>query len=215
MFSGFLGKKIGMSQIFTKSGEMIPVTVIEAGPGYVTQIKSVAKEGYDAIQLGFSYPVSKSVPKVNAPIKGVLKKAGVEGLPINCFHEVKVTGKDQVKLGQKISCTDIFIVGEKVDIAGTSKGKGFAGGMKRHNWKGGRASRGSMFHREPGSIGTSADPSRVLKGKTLPGHMGNERVSVLGLVIRGINGEKNVLLIQGSVPGCDSSIVEIKHSVKR
>ncbi|MDI6783870.1 MAG: 50S ribosomal protein L3 [bacterium] len=215
MFSGFLGKKIGMSQIFTESGAMIPVTVIEAGPGYVTQIKSVVKEGYDAIQLGFSYPVSKSVPKVNAPIKGVLKKAGVESIPINYFHEVKVTGKDQVKLGQKISCTDIFKVGEKVDVAGTSKGKGFAGGMKRHNWKGGRASRGSMFHREPGSIGTSADPSRVLKGKALPGHMGDERVSVLGLVIRGVNTEKNILIIQGSVPGCDSSIVEIKHSVKR
>jgi large subunit ribosomal protein L3 len=215
MFSGFLGKKIGMSQIFTESGEMIPVTVIEAGPGYVTQIKSVAKEGFEAIQLGFSYPVSKSVPKVNTPIKGILKKAGVDSLPINCFHEVKITGKEQVKLGQKITCTDIFKVGEKVDVAGTSKGKGFAGGMKRHNWKGGRASRGSMFHREPGSIGTSADPSRVLKGKRLPGHMGDERVSVLGLIIRRVDVERNLLLIQGSVPGCNSSIVEIKHSVKR
>jgi large subunit ribosomal protein L3 len=215
MFSGFLGKKIGMSQIFTDSGEMIPVTVIEAGPGYITQIKTGAKEGFEAVQLGFSYPQSKTVPKVNGPIKGILKKAGIDNLPINHFHEVRMTGTDPVKLGQKITCVEIFKIGEKVDVAGTSKGKGFAGGVKRHNWKGGRASRGSMFHREPGSIGCSADPSRVLKGKTLPGHMGNERVSILGLTVRGIDSERNLILIQGSVPGCNSSIVEIKHSVKK
>jgi large subunit ribosomal protein L3 len=215
MFSGFLGKKIGMSQIFTETGEMIPVTIVEAGPGYITQIKTVAKEGFNAVQLGFSYPQSKSVPKVNGPIKGILKKAGIDNIPINHFHEVRLVGSDQVKLGQKISCVDIFKVGEKVDVAGTSKGKGFAGGMKRHNWKGGRASRGSMFHREPGSIGCSADPSRVLKGKTLPGHMGSERVSILGLIVRGVDSERNILIIQGSVPGCNSSIVEIKHTVKK
>lgn len=215
MFSGFLGKKIGMSQIFTDSGEMIPVTIIEVGPGYITQIKTIAKEGFEAVQLGFSYPQSKSVPKVNEPMKGILKKAGIDSLPINHFHEVRMTGKEQVKLGQKVTCVDIFKVGEKVDVAGTSKGKGFAGGVKRHNWKGGRASRGSMFHREPGSIGCSADPSRVLKGKTLPGHMGSERVSVLGLIVRGVDSERNLILIQGSVPGCNSSIVEIKHSVKK
>jgi large subunit ribosomal protein L3 len=215
MFSGFLGKKIGMSQIFTESGETIPVTVIEAGPGYIIQIKSVATDGYDAIQLGFSYPHSKSVPKVNSPIKGILKKAGVETLPINHFHEVRAIGSDQFKLGQKITCSEVFKVGEKVDVAGISKGKGFAGGVKRHNWKGGRQSRGSMFHREPGSIGTSADPSRVLKGKRLPGHMGDERVSVQSLIVQRVDSERNILFVQGSIPGGNSGIVEIKHSVKK
>lgn len=212
---GFLGKKIGMSQLFTESGEMIPVTVIEAGPGYVTQIKSATKEGYDAIQLAFSYPKSKSVPKVNSPIKGIQKKAGLEKIPFNHFHEFKAISKEPFTLGQKIVCSDIFKVGEKVDVAGTSKGKGFAGGVKRYHWKGGRASRGSMFHREPGSIGTSADPSRVLKGKTLPGHMGNERVTVPGLMVRKIDAERNLLFVQGSIPGANSGIIEIKRSVKK
>ncbi|MCX7919473.1 MAG: 50S ribosomal protein L3 [bacterium] len=215
MLSGFLGKKIGMTQIFTETGEVVPVTVVEAGPGYVTQIKQVEKEGYNAVQLGFSYSQSKSVPKVNSAIKGILKKAGLTEIPINHFREFKLIGTDSVKLGQKITCAEIFKVGEKVDVAGTSKGRGFAGGMKRHNWKGGRASRGSMFHREPGSIGTSADPSRVLKGKRLPGHMGVERVTIQGLTIRGVDAERNILLIQGSIPGWNSGIVEIKHTVKK
>ncbi len=208
MKKGLIGKKLGMTQVFTDEGA-IPVTVIEAGPCVIIQKKTSDKDGYEAIQVGFGRKKAKNVTK---PLQGHYNKAD-KGL-FRVLKEFRVESTDQYELGSELK-VDLFGIGDFVDIIGTSKGRGFAGTVKRHGFKGGRATHGSMFHRAPGSIGASADPSRVLKGKKFPGHMGYERVTVQNLLILGIRPEKNLILVKGAVPGSNNGIVFIRESIKK
>ncbi len=208
MKKGLIGKKLGMTQVFSDEGA-IPVTVIEAGPCVVIQKKSAGKDGYEAIQVGFGRKRPKNVTK---PLQGHYKKAD-KGL-FRFLKEFRVESSDEYELGSELTA-DIFEVGEYVDITGTSKGRGFAGVVKRHGFRGGRATHGSMFHRAPGSIGASADPSRVLKGRKLPGHMGDQRVTVQNLTVLGIRPEMNIILVKGAVPGTNNGIVLIRESIKK
>jgi large subunit ribosomal protein L3 len=205
MLKGIIGKKVGMTQIFSEEGKRIGVTVIEAGPCKVIQKKTEAKDGYCALQLGFR---EKKMERVNRPLQKHFRKSGEAAY----YHlrEFRVEETDQYEVGQGIS-VGIFKLGEWVDVSGNSKGKGFAGMIKRHHSKGGAASHGSMFHRAPGSIGAgSSFPSRVFKGKKLPGHMGNRRVTLKHLQIVGIDDANNLLLLKGAVPGARGSILTIK-----
>lgn len=209
MEKGLIGKKLGVTQIFSGDGAAVPVTVIEAGPCVVIQKKTRETDGYDAIQLGFGRTKQKKVTK---PIQGHLRKAD-KGL-FRVLKEFRAMSPDNYEEGQELKA-DIFEVGDYVDVVGRSKGKGFAGVIKRHGFSGGRATHGSMFHRAPGSIGASAYPSKVFKGKKLPGHMGNERKTVQNLVIVGIKPDKNLILVKGSVPGSKNGIVLVKSAIKR
>jgi len=208
MKKGLIGKKLGMTQVFAEEGA-IPVTVIEAGPCVVIQKKSAGKDGYEAIQVGFGRKKPKNVTK---PLQGHYKKAD-KGL-FSFLKEFRVESSDEYEIGSELT-TELFEIGDYVDITGTSKGRGFAGVMKRHGFKGGRATHGSMFHRAPGSIGASADPSRVLKGRKLPGHMGDQSVTVQNLTVLGIRPEMNIILIKGAVPGTNNGIVLIRESIKK
>lgn len=203
-----LGRKIGMTQIFTEDGTVIPVTVIEAGPVKVVQKKTVEKDGYNAIQVGFGDIREK---KVNKPLKGHFDKAGVEYK--RYLREFRVENIDEYEVGQEIK-VDIFNAGDKVDVTGTSKGKGFQGVIKRHNQSRGPESHGSKYHRAVGSLGASTFPARVFKTKKLPGHMGHERVTVQNLEVVRVDAEKNLILIKGSVPGPKGGLLTIKQSVK-
>ncbi len=203
-----IGKKLGMTQMFAEDGESVPVTVIEAEPSVVVQKKSQLADGYDALQLGHGRVRQKNVTK---PIQGHLKKAD-KGFFRN-LREFR-TATDGYELGQELK-VDMFAAGDYVDVVGTSKGKGFAGVVKRHGFSGGRATHGSMFHRAPGSIGASAEPSRVLKGKRLPGQMGDVRKTVQNLLIMGVRPERNLILVKGSIPGCRNSIVILRQSTKK
>ncbi len=207
---GILGKKIGMTQIYTEAGELIPVTVVEATPSVVVQKKTVEKDGYAALQLGF---LEKKVARVNKPLQGHFKKVGEKAF--RYLKEIAFDDIDKYEVGQEIKVTDIFSEGDYIDVTGKSKGKGFQGVMKRHNFKGGRATHGSMFHRAPGSAGSSAYPSRVWKGKRYPGHMGDETVTVQNLKIAKIIEDKNLILIKGAVPGAVNSLVVIKNAKKK
>lgn len=198
---GIIGKKLGMTQIITESGNYIPVTVVEAGPCCVVQVKTVQKDGYDAVKLGFVE--MKKTSKIKKPIAGIFKKAGTPAYKI--LKEFKMTG---LKVGDFVNA-DAFNKGDRVKVSGISRGKGFQGVMKRHNFKGGPSSHGSMFNRAPGSIGASSFPSRVWKGLRMAGHMGNERVTVSNLTIVDIRPELNLILIKGALPGGENSIVEI------
>lgn len=197
-----LGKKLGMSQVFTEDGDRVPVTVIEAGPCTVTQVKTVDTDGYDAVQIGFGEINEKKLSKAEA---GHLKKAGSSGKR----HLAEVRGEIESQVGDEIT-VEAFEAGQKVKISGISKGKGFAGVIKRHGFRGGPGSHGAHFHRAPGSVGASATPSRVFKGLRLPGQMGNRKVTQLGSRVFAIDPEKNLLLVKGSVPGASNSIVYIK-----
>ncbi len=199
---GILGKKIGMTQVFAEDGQLIPVTVIEAGPCRVVQVKEMEKDGYVACQIG--YDVIKKEKNVTKAMKGHFKKASLPAFRF--IREIKMKG---LKAGDEVK-VDIFSKGEKVSITGTSKGKGFQGVMKRHNYKGGPGSHGSMFNRAPGSIGSSSFPSRVWKNKGLPGHMGNRGVTVKNLEIYDVKGEQNLLIVKGAVPGANGSYLIIK-----
>jgi large subunit ribosomal protein L3 len=201
-----LGRKLGMSQVWSEDDRLIPVTVIEAGPCFVSQIKTVKKDGYDAIQLAFG-DVKKG--RATKPEAGHCSKAGLE--PKKHLHEARLAEGETYKKGQKVT-VDIFEVGTKVDIAGTSKGKGFAGVMKRHNFKGGPGGHGSHFHRAPGSIGMCASPSRVLRGTRMPGHMGSETVTVQKLEVIKIDSEQNLLVVKGAVPGGKNGLLVINAS---
>ena len=204
MIKGLIGKKIGMTQIFAEDGAVIPVTVIQAGPCVVTQVKTAATDGYDAIQLGL---VEKVSPKqTSKAIKGIVDKAGAA--PMRHFREVAI-GSEAPELGSVIKA-DLFAENEKVDVSGKTKGKGFQGVMKRHNFAGGPASHGSMFHRRPGSIGMCATPGKVWKGKKMPGHDGTKNVTVRNLVVVGVDTEKNLLLIKGAIPGSRNSYVVVR-----
>jgi large subunit ribosomal protein L3 len=213
MLTGLLGKKLGMTQIFTETGEVIPVTVIEVGPGYVVQKKNVETDGYEAVQLGFCLKRTGNHVKQNLPIKGHLKKAGLDNLPISHFKEFRPDAGVQLEIGQKVTC-EFFKEGEKVDVSGIIKGRGFSGGMKRHGWAGQPMTHGSMMHRRPGGTGASATPSRIIKGKTLPGQYGNTNITVQNLVIRKVDIDRNLLLIEGAIPGAASGIVKITKAVK-
>ena len=207
MKKGLIGKKLGMTQVFSDEGA-IPVTVIEAGPCVVIQKKTAGKDGYEAIQVGFGRKRPKNVTK---PLQGHYKKAD-KGL-FRFLKEFRVESSDEYEIGAELTA-DIFEVGDYVDITGTSKGRGFAGVVKRHGFRGGRATHGSMFHRAPGSIGASADPSRVFKGTRMAGQMGHVRNTVQNLVVWSVRPDQNVLLVKGPVPGCRNGYILVKRAVK-
>jgi large subunit ribosomal protein L3 len=209
MVNGIIGKKLGMTQIFAPDGSVTPVTVIKAGPCVVVQRKTVSTDGYEAVQLGLVE--DKSPKKVNKPMKGHFAKAGIP--PTKVLREFRLQdATDEINVGDKV-LVDLFAENDVVEVIGTSKGRGFAGFIKRHGFSGGRASHGSMFHRAPGSIGASAYPSRVIKGTRMAGHMGVERNTVKNLRVMKVNTEENLLLIRGSVPGPTGAVVLIKKSI--
>lgn len=205
MVEGIIGRKIGMTQIFDEEGNVIPVTVIKAGPCTVIQKKTKDKDGYEALQLGLVEEKPKKHP--NKPEQGHFKKSGSPVLKV--LREVKYQGPVELKEGDQI-LVDIFEVGEKVHVVGISKGKGFQGVVKRHGFAGGDAAHGSMFHRAPGSIGASSFPSRVIKGMRMGGRMGGDRVTVRNLKVVQVDKENHLLLVKGAVPGANGGIVLIK-----
>lgn len=207
MSKGILGKKIGMTQIFTAEGKVVPVTVVEAGPCPVVQKKTVATDGYNAIQLGFSM-LRDGLG--NKPRKGHFQKASLK--PMRYVREFRVNDVESYEVGQEV-LVDLFSVGDKVDVVGKSKGKGFAGMIKRHNASRGPMAHGSKYHRRTGSLGAKG-PARVFKGRELPGRMGGERVTVQNLEVVRVDMDKNLILIKGSVPGANKSLLILKPSVK-
>ena len=208
MVTGIIGKKVGMTQLFQPDGTVYPATVLRAGPCVVAQVKTVETDGYQAVQLGL---VEAKPSKENKASTGHFKKAGVP--PTRVRREVRVKdGGDPLKPGDQVSVS-IFADGERVDVIGTSRGKGFQGVVKRHHFAGGRASHGSMFHRAPGSIGASSFPSRVVKGMRMAGHMGADRVTVRNLRVLRVDAENHLLLVEGSVPGGPNTVVVIRKAV--
>jgi large subunit ribosomal protein L3 len=203
-----IGKKVGMTQIFDEKGLVVPVTVIEAGPCVVAQVKTVETDGYNAIQLGFG---AVKENKVNKPEKGHFAKAKLT--PTKHLREFRVDDVSSVKVGDEIKA-DAFAAGDSVDIQGITKGKGFQGVIKRHGQSRGPMGHGSMYHRRPGSMGPTSTPGRVFKGKKLPGHMGVDTVTIQNLQVVAVDLDKNALLVKGSVPGNKGSILKIKLSVK-
>ncbi|MCG6927677.1 MAG: 50S ribosomal protein L3 [Acidobacteria bacterium] len=202
---GIIGKKVGMTQVYAEDGRALPVTVIEAGPCVVVQRKSRDKDGYAAVQLGLVEP--RKAKRITKPMKGHFDKAGLP--PCRVLRELPMAEDAEVAVGDKVS-VELFAPGDSVNVVGTSKGRGFQGVMKRHNFGGGKASHGSMFHRAPGSIGQSAYPSRVLKGMKAAGHMGSERVTVRNLEVVRVDTDNNLLIVRGSVPGAGGSYVVIR-----
>ena len=208
MSKGLIGKKVGMTQIFDEKGMVIPVTVIEAGPCVVSQVKTVETDGYNAVQLGFGEIKSN---KVNKPMAGHFAKANVEAK--KHLREFRVDDVQNVKVGDEVK-VDTFEQGDKVDVQGISKGKGFQGVIKRHGQHRGPMGHGSMYHRRPGSMGATSTPGRVFKGKKLPGHMGVQKITIQNLEVVKVDMDKNVLLVKGSVPGPRGAILKIRTSVK-
>ncbi len=208
MSNGIIGKKLGMTQVFADDGSAVGVTAIEVEPSVVLQVKTVEKDGYDSIQLGYGRVKQKNVTK---PMQGHFKKADK-----GCFRFVREFSapSETYNPGQEIT-VGMFKTGDYVDVVGTSKGKGFQGVVKRHGFGGGRATHGSMFHRAPGSIGASADPSRVFKGTRMGGHMGNVRKTIQNLQIWQVRADRNLLLLKGSVPGAKNGFVLIKKAKKK
>ena len=208
MKKAIIGRKVGMTQIFDEKGNVIPVTVIEAGPCSVVQVKTVETDGYDAVQLGFG---SVKENKLNKPEKGHFTKVKVT--PVKHLREFRLSDVSNVKVGDEIKA-DVFTAGETVDIQGTTKGKGFQGVIKRHGQSRGPMGHGSMYHRRPGSMGSTSTPGRVFKGKKLPGHMGRATITIQNLDVVRVDMDKNVILLKGSVPGAKGSILKIKSAVK-
>ncbi|OFW01924.1 MAG: 50S ribosomal protein L3 [Acidobacteria bacterium RIFCSPLOWO2_02_FULL_68_18] len=208
MVTGLIGRKVGMTQLFDADGTVHPATVLKAGPCVVAQVKAAGRDGYEAVQLGL---VDVKAGKENRPTAGHFKKAGVP--PTRVRREVKVKAGGEVpKAGDHVTVA-IFADGERVDVIGTSRGKGFQGVVKRHHFSGGRATHGSMFHRAPGSIGASSYPSRVVKGMRMAGHMGHTRVTVRNLKVVRVDRDNNLLLVEGAVPGGPNSVVVIRKAV--
>ncbi len=208
MNKGIIGKKLGMTQIFDEKGRVIPVTVIEAGPCVVAQVKTVETDGYNAIQLGFG-DVKPS--KINKPEAGHYAKANLTAK--KHLREFRLDDISNYKVGDELKA-DVFAEGERVDIQGITKGKGFQGVIKRHGQSRGPMGHGSMYHRRPGSMGSTSTPGRVFKGKKLPGHMGVIKVTIQNLDVVKVDMDKNVILVKGSVPGVKGAILKIKSSVK-
>jgi len=206
---GILGKKVGMTQIFDENGEVIPVTVIEAGPCYVTQKKTVEVDGYNAIQLGYGETSEKKLTK---PQTGHLKKSGVS--PVRHLREFPVSDPESYEPGQELKAS-VFEVGDYVDITGTSKGKGFAGAVKRHGFGGGPKTHGQSDRwRATGSVGAGSTPGRIFKGKRMPGRMGNDQVTVLNLKVVLVDADKNMLAVQGAIPGGKNGLVVVREARK-
>lgn len=199
---GLVGKKIGMTQVFKEDGSVVPVTLIKAGPNFVVYIRTKEKDGYEAVALGF-----EEKKRANKPMMGIFKKAGLP--PLKKIVEFKVDDTSKYQLGQRID-VDILKEGEKVDVTGWEKGRGFQGVVKRHGFAGGPKSHGSKFHRIPGSVGATTDPGRVWKGKKLPGRMGNEQVTIKNLEVVKIDKEQGIVAVKGGVPGARNSWVIIK-----
>ena len=210
MAKAILGRKLGMTQIFTEEGRVVPVTVVESGNNFVLRNKTDETDGYNAVQLGFGDIKEKNVTK---PLKGQFEKAGVKA--VRFIREMRLAAPSEYNVGDTIG-VDIFAAGDLVDVVGTSKGKGFAGGIKRHNFARGPMGHGSKSHREPGSTGAmiSGPGGRVLKGKKLPGRMGGERVTVQRLTIVRVDSDRNLILIKGAIPGPKKGFVVIKDTVK-
>ena len=209
MVTGIIGKKVGMTQVFGKDGTVSPATVIQAGPCVVVQAKTAATDGYEAVQIGL---VEDRPARVRKPLAGHYKKAGVP--PTRVRREVKLAkGADPVKAGDQVLVTGLFADGDRVDVIGISRGKGFQGVIKRHNFSGGAATHGSMFHRAPGSIGASSFPSRVIKGMRAPGRMGGDRITVRNLKVVQIDAENNLLIVHGAIPGAPGGYVVIRKAI--
>ena len=208
MKKALIGKKVGMTQIFDENGSVIPVTVIEAGPCVVAQVKTSEKDRYEAVQLGFG-EVKEN--KLNKPEKGHFAKANVTAK--KHLREFRLDSIEGIKVGDELKA-DVFAAGDKIDVQGTSKGKGFQGVIKRHGQSRGPMGHGSMYHRRPGSMGPTSTPGRVFKGKKLPGHMGRVTVTIQNLDVIKVDMDKNVILVKGSVPGAKGAILKIKSPVK-
>ena len=208
MTKGILGKKVGMTHYFTEAGELIPVTVVEVTPNVVLQLKTIENDGYEAVQLGFD-----DLREVlsNRPAKGHVAKANAT--PKRFIREFNNVELSEYEVGQEIT-VDVFKAGDIVDVTGTSKGKGFQGAIKRHGQSRGPMAHGSRYHRRPGSMGGASFPSRVFKGKALPGQMGGDRITIQNLEVVKVDAERNVILIKGNVPGSKKSLVEIKTAIK-
>jgi large subunit ribosomal protein L3 len=210
MVTGIIGRKVGMTQVFETDGTVVPATIIKAGPCVVVQAKTAQTDGYEAVQLGL---VDESAPKANKATAGHFKKAGAP--PTRVRREVKVkAGGDPLKAGDQV-LVGIFSAGDRVDVIGTSRGKGFQGVMKRHNFAGGAATHGSMFHRAPGSIGASSFPSRVVKGMRAAGRMGADRVTTRNIKVVSIDADNHLLVLRGAVPGGPNGVVIVRHAVAR
>jgi len=205
MIKGILGKKLGMSQIFNESGEVVPVTLIQTGPCYVIQKKFQDRDGYDALQLGFG---EKKEARVNKPVKGHQEKAG-KGFFYH-LREVPCDDVGAVEVGQEVKASEVFAKGETIRVTGISKGKGYAGVVRRHNFSGLPASHGSLILNETGSIGTNTSPGKVIKGKKMSGHLGNEQVTVKGLKVVDIFEDRNMIAIRGAVPGSNGQLVILR-----
>jgi large subunit ribosomal protein L3 len=210
MVSGIIGRKLGMTQIFAEDGTVTPVTVIKAGPCVVIQTKSVAgRDGYNAVQLGLVEDKPIRLKNVTKPLQGHFEKSGVP--PTRVLKEIRLTAEPEAAIGDQVK-VDVFADGDKIEVVGKSKGRGFAGTIKRHNFSRGPESHGSMNVRRPGSIGQSAYPSRVIKGTRSSGHMGDERVTVKGLTVAKVDIDNNLLMVRGAVPGANGSLVVVKKS---
>ena len=207
MVTGIIGKKVGMTQLFLEDGTLEPATVLQAGPCIVVQAKSGQTDGYDAVQLGLVE--ARKVKRVTKAMKGHFDKAGLP--PCRVLREFRVADDAELKVGDKVS-VEGFSAGDAITVTGVSRGLGFQGVVKRHHFRGGAATHGSMFHRAPGSIGASAFPSRVLKGMRAGGHMGSDRVTVKNLQVVRVDAPNNLLIVRGSVPGAGGSIVVIRKS---
>lgn len=208
MTKGILGRKIGMTQLFSENGELVPVTVIQAEPNVVLQKRTLENDGYEAIQLGFA---DKKESRSNKSEKGHAEKASTS--PKRYVREIRNANAGEYEVGQEIS-VDVFQAGDKIDVTGTSKGKGFQGSIKRHNQARGPMSHGSHFHRRSGAMAMAADPARVFKGKKLPGQMGSETVTIQNLEVVSVDAERNLLLVKGNVPGSKKSYVKITSALK-
>ena len=212
MISGIIGRKVGMTQIFAADGTVTPVTVIKAGPCVVVQTKSAAgRDGYNAVQLGLVEDAPIRLKNVTKPLRGHFEKTGGGVPPTRVLKEIRLTDEPEAAIGDQVK-VDLFADGDKIEVVGRSKGRGFAGTIKRHNFSRGPESHGSMNVREPGSIGQSAYPSRVIKGTRSSGHMGDDRVTVKGLTVARVDAENNLLMVRGAVPGPNGGLVLVKKA---
>ncbi len=208
MNKAILGKKLGMTQLFDETGKIVPVTVVEAGPCYVSQVKTVENDGYEAVQVGFCDLKEKHT---NKPMKGHFDKAGISAKKY--LKEFKLENAASMNVGDEIK-VDVFVAGDKIDVTGTSKGKGFQGAIKRWGAHRGPMAHGSGYHRGAGSMGACSSPSRVYKGKKLAGHMGTDTVTIQNLDVVSVDAEKNLLLVRGAIPGPKGGLVIVKNAVK-
>ncbi len=215
MINGIIGRKVGMTQLFAEDGTVTPVTVIKAGPCVVVQTKTAnGKDGYNAVQLGLVEDKPIKLKNVSKPLRGHFEKTGGGTPPTRILKEIRLEDEADVSIGDQVKA-DLFADGDKIEVVGKSKGRGFAGTIKRHNFKRGPESHGSMNVREPGSIGQSAYPSRVIKGTKSSGHMGDEQVTVRGLTVAKVDVENNLIMVRGAVPGPNGSLVVVRKAGKK